>query len=270
MEYTEPTLYVNLIGRIGNNLFQLATAASLAFRNNCRMVAIPDSSYVLPEPDNCSLYQYLNQFRSSLLRKVDIRVKKPMEYILYEEPFYQYKAIPYRNGLFLQGYFQSEKYFDSSFVHDLFQIDTNTYNLLFRKYGFLFQNKEVTSINVRRGDYLSCPDFHPVCSLEYFQNAVEIIGTKTQFLITSDDIDWCKSHFVGDNFYFADRIDPVENLYLQTLCTNNIISNSSFSWWGAWLNPNPNKTVIAPKIWYGAKAYGMDTLDLLPISWIKI
>lgn len=137
------------------------------------------------------------------------------------------------------------------------------------KYGSLLK-EDVCSINVRRGDYLNCSDYHPVCSLEYFNQAIDRIGRDKQFLITSDDLPWCKENFIGDHFHFADRTVPEENLYLQALCTNNIISNSTFSWWGAWLNPNVNKKVIAPKVWYGPQAADLNTQDLLPDSWIQI
>lgn len=172
-------------------------------------------------------------------------------------------------NLLLWGYFQSEKYFDAPLVRELFKIHPDTYHLLNRKYGDLLK-EEITSINVRRGDYLKCPDYHPVCTLDYFNHAIDLIGRDKHFLITSDDLAWCRENFIGKNFHFADRTAPEENLYLQTLCTNNIISNSSFSWWGAWLNSNTDKQVVAPRIWYGPQAENLNTQDLLPDSWLKI
>ena len=265
----EKIIYVNLFGRIGNNLFQLAAAASLAEKMEASFVALPFSDYLPPSENQQSLYEYLQQFNDSLLRNIDLREGFPLEYTDYYEPCFEYKEIPCINQLLLFGYFQSEKYFDEITVRNLFEIDVQTKKRIMQKYGNLLQQNP-TSINVRRGDYLNKQNYHPVCTLEYFNTAIETIGKNQQFLITSDDLPWCKDNFVGTNFHFSEKTDPVENLYLQSLCANNIISNSSYSWWGAWLNLNKNKKVIAPLNWFGPEASELNTQDLLPDSWIKI
>ncbi len=96
------------------------------------------------------------------------------------------------------------------------------------------------------------------------------IGQETRFLIISDDINWCKKNFKGSNYFFTDNNTALEDLYLQSLCTNNIISNSTFSWWGAWLNENPVKIVIVPKPWYGKEFLHIRTDDLIPEAWIQL
>ena len=126
------------------------------------------------------------------------------------------------------------------------------------------------SINVRRGDYLNFSDHHPVQPLSYFKDAIEIIGTNRHYLITSDDTNWCKENFVGENFHVIEDIAPVENLYLQSLCYDHIISNSTFSWWGAWLDNKRNKRVISPKLWFGPKLSHITTKDLIPKAWLAI
>lgn len=266
--YTKPTIYASLIGRIGNNLFQIAAVASLAKKYNCAYAVIP-YPYMLPEPDNCLLSDYLRQFKDTLLKDICIQNTHPEQYNIYNEPHYHYQQIPFQENIFLCGYFQSEKYFDQPLIKELFKIPLSVKDILQTKYGSLLR-EDITSINVRRGDYLNCSEYHPVCSLDYFKRAIDIIGRDKLFMITSDDLTWCKKNFTGDNFYFADRTAPEENLYLQSLCKNNIISNSSFSWWGAWLNPYKNKKVIAPKIWYGPQAASLNFQDLLPETWIKI
>lgn len=263
-----PTLYVNLMGRLGNNLFQIAAAASLAKKYNCPFIAIPQSC-ALQESDNCPLPDYLLKFKDTILKNVPMQNHYPEHYNQYSEPFYHYQEIPYQENLLLWGYFQSEKYFDIPTVRELFKIPASIDAILQKKYGSLLR-EELVSINVRRGDYMLRQDYHPVCSPAYFNRAIELIGKDKQFMITSDDLPWCKEHFTGDNFHFADYTDPEENLYLQTLCTHNIISNSSFSWWGAWLNPNRNKKVIAPLRWYGPRAADLNTKDLLPDAWLRI
>lgn len=260
----KPFIYVSLFGRIGNNLFQLATAASLARRYDCKWVAVPDPDYTLPEKG--TLYDYLQQFKSNLLRNVCIREGIPLYDKVYNESSDGYEDIPWSANMLLYGYFQSEKYFEKDYVRELFAIDPATRERLTATYGDVLALRPV-SLNVRRGDYLVQEAHHPVCTKEYFDMAIGCMGRDRHYLITSDDLDWCKENFVGENFHFARHSNPVDDLYLQTLCADHIISNSSFSWWGAWLDPNPNKRVIAPGLWYGPREVCLNVNDLLPESW---
>ena len=107
---------------------------------------------------------------------------------------------------------------------------------------------------------------HPFCGLTYYKNAVECIGENEKFIVVSDDIKWCKEHLKFKNIIFVENSSPVIDLFIQSLCQNNIISNSSFSWWGAFLNNNPGKKVIAPANWFGFKKK-YNTSDLIPRNW---
>ena len=115
---------------------------------------------------------------------------------------------------------------------------------------------------------------HGIIPVEYYLKAVDLIKAKTseiKLLIFSDDIEWAKKHFKFPNTEFVSgdiSETHFEDLYLMSVCKHNIIANSSFSWWGAWLNENPDKIVIAPKNWFnkGPK----DTYDLYPEGWITI
>jgi hypothetical protein len=128
------------------------------------------------------------------------------------------------------------------------------------------------SIHVRRGDYVSnikASLVHEVCDLEYFRNAISIVEKNqsgSTFFIFTDDVEWVKNNFIGDKFRIVseNNMNHFEELSLMTRCQNNIISNSSFSWWAAWLNANDNKFVIAPKKWFKnvQNVYG-----LIPASW---
>jgi len=261
-------IYILLKGRIGNNLFQIATGASLAAKHHTDFQVYPED-YFAPYPDNCTLANYLKQFEKNILRNVKILNEKPKISTCHQEKEFCHEEIEYTDNMMIEGFFQTEKYFNPSIVRKLFEIDTETRTYIEKYYGKLFDD-EITSINVRRGDYFKAIDNHPICTIKYFKKAINRIGVKKRFLVISDDISWCKKMFRGDNFIFIDNEPPIIDLYLQTLCTNNIISNSSFSWWGAWLNPNPNKIVIAPDPWFGVAYQYKDTKDLLPSSWIKI
>lgn len=266
--HSKPDIYVLLMGRIGNNLFQIATAATLAHRNGCNFKALP-MNYRLAKPDDCLLKDYLKQFTTNLLRNTPIAETYPEGYHLYSESSYEYTPVAYHDRLLLSGYFQSEKYFDKTLVQKLFKIDPETEKKLKNEYKHL-PFEETVSINIRRGDYLKQQKIHPVCKMEYYKAAIDLLGEKRNYLITSDDLEWCKSHFPGKNFFFARHTNPVSDLYLQSLCCDHIISNSTFSWWGAWLNPHPEKTVIAPSGWFGPNSQNTSTRDLLPTDWITI
>lgn len=262
-------IYSVLKGRIGNNLFQIAVGCSLASRLCTDYKAyIPD--FILPEPDKCTLRNYLSQFSDNILRSIEFTDKVPDNIIKYSENGdLAFREIPLADNIILDGYFQSEKYFDLELVRHLFSIDRQTEEYISTKYGDLLR-QGVTSINVRRGDFVKQPHLHPVCSMIYYNKAIDYIGRDRPFIVISDDIDWCRKHFRGDNFHFVDDEPPITDLYLLTKCKNNIISNSSFSWWGAWLNSEPDKLVIAPaENWIG-KHHRVSTKDLLPDEWIKI
>ena len=143
----------------------------------------------------------------------------------------------------------------------------------YRKY-----KKEITaasnscSLHIRRGDYISNSKSHAIhgtCNLKYYKEAIKIIKEKYQnptFFIFSDDPTWTKDNLVLNNaIYINHNCLPHEDIYLMSLCKNNITANSSFSWWGAWLNRNDSKTIIAPKQWFVTKEN-----EIACENWIKI
>jgi hypothetical protein len=106
--------------------------------------------------------------------------------------------------------------------------------------------------------------------MKYYQEAMKHFDDDTLFVVFSDDIDWCKSVFKGDNFIFITNEQDYVDLYLMSLCKNNIIANSSFSWWGSWLNKNEGKKVIAPSKWFGRAYSDWDTNDIYTKNMIKL
>jgi hypothetical protein len=260
-------IYIELSSRIGNHLFQIAAGASLASRLGCSFAAFPRHQ-MLTEPDHCLIPEYLQQFRNNILRRVAIIEELPLGLEVYEEPAFHFQPISVTPPVLLRGYFQSFKYFDESLVRTLFAIDEDSRQQISTRYPFLL-TENYTSITVRRGDYLRFANILPVCSLRYFRNAMKHIPEGNKFLIISDDIDWCRKKFRGPQFAFVDDEPPLIDLYLQTFCQNNIISNSTFAWWGAWLNPAKDKIVVYPKRWFGAFKTA-DTRDLFPENWISV
>jgi len=262
-------IYVELNGRIGNYLFQIATAASLAEKNKTDFTVVCHKRYLLAEPDNCTIFEYIQQFSNSIFKNIKVINYQPAFCQYFRQEGAQFNPINYCNNIYLHGTFQSEKYFEHDTTRNLFRIQSELKNSLQQRYGYVLLN-DVTSINVRRGDYLKRPNEYNITSKSFFKKAINYIGKDTRFLIISDDIEWCKRQFRGANYFFAENNNPLDDLYLQALCKNNIISNSTFSWWGAWLNENPDKIVIAPKPWYGKTLSNLSTEDLIPQKWIQI
>ena len=132
---------------------------------------------------------------------------------------------------------------------------------------------ESVGIHVRRGDYLNIPLYSGICDLPYYTRAIEYIKSKSKnpkFYIFSNDMEWCKINLPVENAVFVEAntgINSIFDMILLSSCKYNIIANSSFSWWGAWLNKN-KKAVIAPTKWYNNKK--RDAAVELSADWIRI
>lgn len=178
----------------------------------------------------------------------------------------------------LEGYWQSYLYFDhikEDIQKKIFQY-RNLNEIFFIEKDFKF-----VSVHVRRGDYVSNIKINQkfkLCDLNYYKNAVKRLkvlepSKKLYFLIFSDDYTFIKNNFQfikNKTLIKGDKNDPLKDLFLMMNCNHNIISNSTFSWWGAWLNKNPNKIVVTPEQWFWKEKNNFFLKDLLPNEWIKI
>ena len=227
------------LGRMGNALFQCAATISLALKNN--------TNYLFPQ------WKYQNDFNLNNCFSNNINIKN-----IYNEPFFHYQTIPYLEDTDLVGYFRSYLYWQG--YDDIIKSLLTPINTFPIKWG-------TTSIHIRHGDYKQFEDCHPILKMDYYQKAMDMIKSQ-RYLIVSDDIAWCKQNFIGEQFQFSEA-DEITDLSLQVACENNILSNSSFSWWGAYLNKNPSKIVVAPKTWFGP-GLQHDTKDLCPPEWRRI
>jgi len=181
------------------------------------------------------------------------------------------------NDSYLDGYWQSEKYFldIGDIIRKEFTI-SNTPSTANQTIAANIQHHHSVAIHIRRGDYITdsvSSQLHDTYNIEYYKKAIEIILEKVSeahFYVFSDDPDWVKNNFILDNptTYVSHNNDSChEDMKLISLCKHQIIANSSFSWWGAWLNKNPDKIVIAPTHWFRVNDY--NTSDLIPASWIR-
>jgi len=174
-----------------------------------------------------------------------------------EEWFTHNAYLMHLDDTYFNGYWQNINYFkeNEKEVRDLFQFiridDTDIVNLSVKE---RILNCNAVSIHIRRGDYLQSP-VHLDLDLSYYENAIELIKSKVAdpcFFIFTDDMKWAKENIVKDNIHYVEANGKDRchlDMYLNSLCKHNIIANSTFSWWGAWLNKNPKKIVISPKRW---------------------
>ena len=179
-----------------------------------------------------------------------------------------------RGNIFAIGFWQSEKYFAkwaNQIRSDLkMKAPEDEQNL---KYLVRIQNTNAVSIHVRRGDYVE-NSTHPLCKIGYYEDAIAIIREKVpepMFFIFSDDTDWVHANLsINDNCCIIEhnKQNGTADMYLMSQCKHHIIANSSFSWWGAWLNESSDKIVIAPQKWFYNTS--IDTNDLIPERWISI
>ena len=250
-------------GGIGNVLFKLAAVISLAKDNNVDYV-FPNQFLRPQDPD-------FTKYSSNILRNIEFIPNLQESYRVWAEPTFHHTEIPYDGdfNILLDGHFQSEKYFinHQDEILNMFSIPLDLKEHIMTN---IPEINNYCSIHVRRGDYLNHPKTHPQQPMEYYQQAVEKIGQDKHYLIFSDDIEWCEKNFdFIKNKSFSKNNEDWVDLYLMSLCGDNIITNSSFSWWGAWLNNNNNKIIIGPKIWFGTNV-NYTSKDILPKEWIKL
>lgn len=252
-------------GGIGNVMFKLAASVSLAMDNNVEYIF--SKEFIRPNVD-----PNYNTYSNNLLRNINFIDTLPYGYFIYTEKNFSYDSIKYiqNTNLLLDGYFQSEKYFvnNKNTIIDLFKPTEEIKNKIYK----IFPNiNEYVSIHVRRGDYLNYPNHHPQQSVDYYKKATDIVGSDKTYLIFSDDLNGIQTMFdyLPNKIFFTSGEDWLD-MYIMSLCGNNIICNSTFSWWGAYLNNNENKKVVTTNNWFGSVYRNNNIKDLFPESWIKI
>lgn len=245
-----------------NQLFQIAALTSHA----------KDLGYIATFPQ-INLPSFGN-YTGNILRKVNTQKIDSSNFERVEIPF-GYHSLENKPEIIYRGYMQSEKYFlhNREFILDLFECPSEINKYISSKYPFL-QKEKTMSIHIRRGDYLNLPNHHPTVKMEYYLRAAEYIQSQDQvdkYVIFSDDIEWCKEVFGSDeNIYYIINEPDFIDLFVMSKCTHHIIANSTFSWWGAWLNSSDSKIVTAPATWFGPARSDLNTKDLIPENWVVL
>lgn len=294
-------IIIKLMGGLGNQMFQYAFGYTQAKRLNTDLFA--DLRFFSQRLDDVTKRSYeLDCFKINLKvipNKILQRVMFPvggtrsilnnkLKRLLYFGSIIEYKKelkfkysennIGKSSSVYYEGYWQSEKYFleHREDLLDKFKLKNELYNET-RKYKDLIKNSNSVSIHIRRGDYVNNPTanaFHGLCSKKYYDEAIEYFdsrNTEIHYFVFSDDLEWAKENIESQYVTFVDLpsdVPDVEEMLLMSLCKHNIIANSSFSWWGAWLNNNNDKVVVAPKQWFADEE--INTSDLIPERWLRL
>lgn len=277
-------IIIKPMGGLGNQMFQYAMGRALALKHNVPLLIDISlfNDYELHEYGLCKLNICAAEGNISKARALVFEPNKnPNGFFQLREPHSQFypEALNAPSNLIVTGYWQTEKYF----LHirerllNEFTINVPISDETMKIFKEM-QGNESVSLHVRRGDYFSDPaarSVHGVDLDEYYQAAINHIVKQKEnahFYIFSDDPDWVTSNmklrhpmtYVLHN----DSSRNHEDLWLMSACKHNIIANSTFSWWGAWLNQNPEKMVVAPQKWLLTDKYNMN--DIIPDSWVKL
>jgi hypothetical protein len=271
-------IIINLIGGLGNQMFQyaMARALSLEKKHKLRLNVEAFDTYLVHKfgLHNFNIALKFYKIPSRYKSKFNKKFKKTVHYV--DEKFYynpEIKTIKC-DFLFLDGYFQTEKYFKKyeNEIRNDFKI-TGPLKEITKEFLKKIESQNSVSIHIRRGDYL-LTEIHNTDKKEFYDEALKYIITKVHnphYYIFSNDMEWVKENFKTNSettyIDFNDADSNYEDMKLMSTCKHNIIANSSFSWWSAWLNTNLDKIIIAPKIWFNGETYNY--VDLVPDNWIK-
>lgn len=285
-------LIVKVVGGLGNQMFQYAYAKALEQKGHEVKIDISAfETYKLHGGYQLDKYNidldssikdenekfYKNTFFYKVLRRfgMDFSRRIKEKSLLFDNRFFKID-----DNSYLDGYFQCEKYFKDirEIILKQFTINQDISNYTKEIKNKIQNSQNSCSLHIRRGDFVNSKNIniHGACDIEYYKKAMKYLEEKVvniNYFIFSDDIEWVKENLTIQNAIYIDSKEkriPHEDIYLMSLCKNNIIANSSFSWWGAWLNQNEKKIVIAPKRWFADDKLESQSKDIVCESWVKI
>jgi Glycosyl transferase family 11 len=299
-------IVVNITDGLGNQMFQYAAGRCLAAKHstvlkldilgfeenaeyrcyelNCfhvwEHIATSQEIDILTKRNSKSVRQQLKKIKNNFLTRHQFSNSFSEKTILKERHFhFDPDFLRFPNNIYLDGYWQSEKYF-----RDIQDIIRREFTIKYPQdsksqyIAELISQVNSVSIHIRRGDYVENPIIagrHGVCDLEYYNRAIHHIAdllSQPHFFVFSNDPDWVRKNihlkFPMTIIDHNGSSRSYEDLRLMSLCRHQIIANSSFSWWGAWINSNSEKIVIAPAKWF--KGLDYDTTDLIPDNWLRM
>ncbi|MFD2872299.1 alpha-1,2-fucosyltransferase [Mucilaginibacter ximonensis] len=285
-------IIVKLQGGLGNQMFQYATGRALAIKHNVPMFL--DQSFL--ERNNVSRNGFTaRKYGLDIFNIVSSRITAQIIDRYFEKNpdsiMINYKELPVSfdktfrvlpSSVYISGNWQSPKYFAniSSDIRQEFTFKYFEFDPDFKLIADEISEKTSVAIHLRRGDYIpekGSPQIYFICDKSYYFKAMSFIRERfphAAFFVFSDDIKWSKDHFKFDhfdvNFVYNEKFTDWQEMFLMSKCKHNIMANSTFSWWAAWLNDNNNKVIIAPKNWFNIVPPGFNLNHLYPKEWIRM
>ncbi len=294
-------IITRLSGGLGNQMFQYAVGRRIAHANN-DILKLDISAFNLKQRNITPRIFELNNLNINAEIATDQEIKYFKKYkrkngrrwFLYNKIFANTKIyarakhyhfdpdiLTLKPPVYLDGNWVTEKYFKD--IEDIIRKEFAVKNPLAgrdKEIADIIANTHSVGIHIRRADYVANPEtanHHGVCETEYYKKAIDFVTQKINnphFFIFSDDHAWAKQNIHPDfptTYVDHNKGDKgYEDMRLMSLCQHQIIANSTFSWWGAWLNANPDKIVVAPQKWFNKVKPSVDTKDVIPGSWIKM
>lgn len=286
----DDSIIIQLKGGLGNQMFQYAAGRALSLHRKASLL-LDIASY---EPKQAKMFALdafnieaelatsavLQTFHQGILSRILRRVLPPGGRTVYKEPHFHFDKnfLLYRAPLYMKGYWQSWRYFQATeaIIRSDFRFREKFAPAVEAKARVL-QNSNSVAMHFRRGDYTSTEavNYHGICGPEYYQQAVEWMMNKLPdsfFYIFTNDPEWVRDN-LPENIHCEILSGTLshtqfEDLYLMSQCRHQIIANSSFSWWAAWLNNFGGKQVVAPAQWFAETK--LNTTDLVPESWKRL
>jgi hypothetical protein len=247
---------VQLQGGIGNQMFQVATAYAAAKENKDSLILSASNWAALSG-------KHPHEYRDTIFKEFKW-TDEHLDYPIYKETD-EYSPIKYSGDIKLYGYFQDPRYFDKYqkeleqlfFNHDVAQSFLENKSIDMSYFPDL---GETIAVHVRRGDYVRLSNMHPPVTTEYISQAIDSICKKKfveMIWVFSDDMQWCMDNLRDKRIKFVETGSDVQNIYMMSIADNHVISNSTYSWWGAYFSTGE---VRAPKIWFGnGRRKGVET-----------
>lgn len=282
---------IHLMGGLGNQLFQLCCVLALGIQTNTPVAIL--SRYMTNFNGREDRPTYWNNLFAGLTRHLTF-VPDWKDIFFIQEPGFHYQYIPISpimagKKVMLVGYYQSEKYFKNQFdrLYDLFGFDRLRKDVLDKQSLTAAEMQHTISVHFRLGDYKELTHMHPILPYEYYREALAyLVATQAlafpqvvYYFCEEEDIstvsgmiERLQREFGAATLEFR-RANPAledwEQMLFMSACRHHVIANSSFSWWGAYLNRHPDKVVCYPSVWFGPSA-GHNTKDLVPPEWVQI
>ena len=293
-DYSNLFVTTYITGGIGNQLFRVANVLAYAWKYSLTPIFKSSTKSLCPN-EYWNTHFPRDVYWNNVFRNLEVIKKLPSKLITFNEKEIVYNKIPdpekilslkkstlrKNKGIIFDGYFGSVKYFDKyreKLLSHIFYIDPLEKDYLKKKFAEIFDENIITvALHIRRGDTLLQTDrFTNLTETDYYQKSISFFEekfskNKLNFIIFSDDPEWSKN-YMKTQFSKLNQIFPIEKdyieLYLMSCCNHQIISNSTFSWWAAYLNTFPEKIVCAPRNWFGPQ--GVKKHDLYIDDWIII